>query len=496
MNKRLDRILSENLKNVRYNKKNCGKFFRSKTPTIHVTETGTYPVLIDNPEVVVYNLLKGLKSSKPDLADLRASLKQQKLDLVRSKFTELQRNILKSVEDLLPSDKVQQFFQAMADCSQNFSFTVCLKDVLWPLLTTYYPELGQLPNFSNSTNMETLNSTPLPIETNVNTVKQGESTLTIVDARFIPLFPAHPESVIFNILKSVQMHTRDLPELPKKSLAESSDFVKSFSLRQRHILTLAEALLPEDRRSGFLGSIYDCNQKDSFLNCSRDVLFPKLAEVYPDFPKFPNFDKELNGPVSLGEIESFLKTVESRNFEGNYIHDSRLKFSGIDELFRLQHGDKGLRLRALIDNLPDSVYYDLYVKMNQCGQYSLGLSCAHDIVYPTLKQYYDVPGFNVDEYYPKHDFHHQYHHSELPNPLANSHHEVVCDDMAISCTLVTKTPLKLTIHRSDLPHQLHPQRYPVQTPYIPFGKLPNGSQIFKQVQDIWHSNIPSSVGEQ
>lgn len=437
----------------------------------------------------ILDILRSIQFKTPDFLNMQI-MRYPRTPEFSSILTENQENIVHAVESIIPEQIRPKFYNDMADCVQKNKFPVCSRNIIFPsiyphfqkaLFVPFYNIMPEKKNFSkmNAADLNTIH--PVRIETKMNTEKQGDNIVTKTDRKFVPYYPLNPESVIFSMLRKVQISAESLPPFPKESFANTLEFKKAFSLNQAIILTVAEGILPEEYRKGLLEEMFKCNQKDSFLNCTRDIIFPQLAKAYPDFPAFPDFKSDINRAKMLEVIDSLNKPSLSSRAQ-----NSKKMLPSIEILYQFISDDKRDVLRTLVDKLPDSLYYDLYLTMTQCTQYSDSISCGHDIIYPALRQYYDAPGFNIDNYYPI---------SVQPPIYAgtiNYHprfdYEIFCENMEITCTLVpfgtryTEGVLYKAPRTSDVS-------------YLPFGKLPDGSRIFKRNQEIWNSNITPSVGE-
>lgn len=434
----------------------------------------------------ILDILRSIQFNLPDFQNMQI-MQYPKNEKLSPYLTDIQENIVHAVEDLLPEQARQKFLNDMIDCAQKKKFSMCSRFIIFPTIYPFFqsalmipsnPNIPQIPFFQKPASADPNKLNSLPMENKITPEKPGENILLTTEKPALPIYPSNPESVIFSIFRKVQANLPSLPEFPKESIANTPEFRQMFSVRQAHILTVAENILPETFRKGLLEDMYRCNQKDSFLNCMRDIVFPVMLRAYPDFPSFPDFEKDLSRSNVISVISSLNQpSSSSRNY------DAKRTFPAMDVIYRFVPDDKKRALETLVDELPDSLYYDVYLKMIQCTQYSDGISCGHDLIYPVLKQYYNVPGFDIDLYYPISTQSSFY---SLNQP-SNLEYELYCENMGFICTLVPFGGRNV--------HGAPNQPENPENSYIPFGRLSDGSRIYKHTQDVWNSNITPSVGE-
>ena len=433
----------------------------------------------------ILEVLRSIQFNAPDFLKMQL-VKYPRDPAFLSLLTESQENIVHAVESMIPDHIRPKFYNDMEVCALKNKFPVCSRNVIFPVIYPHFQRVLSVPYYSAASETknppkfnipDSMKIQAIPLETKVNAEQQGENIIINTDRKFMPIYPSNPEEVIFSMLRKIQIGEKSLPELPKKSIAYTPEFKEAFSLRQAHILTVAESILPEEFRKGLLEEMFKCNQRDSFLNCTRDIVFPAMTKAYPDFPPFPNIENDLDRSNMLLTIEGLNKaSLSSRSYS------SKRNLPFTDILYKLMPEDKADVLRMLIDKLPDTLYYDLYIKMSQCTMFSDSISCGQDIIYPTLKKYYDAPGFNLDNYYPVSA---QPPYPAIPNQRQPLDYEIFCENMGLACTLI---PLTQNLYSEG-------QLGRTEISYIPFGKLSDGSRILRQAQDIWNSNITPSVGD-
>lgn len=274
------------------------KLPQSDGPVISVTGTRFVPVFTEHPESVILNILKSIQLSSPNVHDdsITKTNTQQFADL----FNDQQENILRITEDLLPDAARPSFVNRMTECVRKSNFLVCSRDVLWPTVSKYFPRLPSFPNFGGHpqasdvkpTLPQNLTDTSPFSETDIKVGQHGDATVTITDTKFFPVFSEHPEDVILGILKAVQHATPGVPA----SIPKTPEITKYFTEQQSNIVQIAESLLPESVRPVFVERIVTCVRENTFLQCTRNITWPTVAQFFPRLPHFPNFGGYQNLP--------------------------------------------------------------------------------------------------------------------------------------------------------------------------------------------------------
>ncbi|CAK9817488.1 hypothetical protein ANTQUA_LOCUS9394 [Anthophora quadrimaculata] len=272
-------------------------------PVISVTGTRFVPIFTEHPEAVILNILRALQlqSLKTNVASSSSITRnQQFLDLL----TDQQVNIIRIVDVLLPENIRPEFANKMIDCLRVNNFLICTRDIAWPTLQGIFPWLPTFPNFGvisnptggspssppsgqNLTEPSSSSNSPPLSETDVKTGQHGDTTVTITDTRFFPIFNDLPETIILNILKAVQLSTPNLPGSPVPT--RTQDFSSYLSEQQINIIHIAENLLPIPFRADYISRIVPCTKERNFLECTRDITWPIVAQSYPWLPSFPSF---------------------------------------------------------------------------------------------------------------------------------------------------------------------------------------------------------------
>lgn len=409
--------------------KAAGIFFRDKesrnrvpnVPVISVSGTRFVPIFSELPESVIYNILRSvqLQSIKSTSATSSFTTKNQEfLDLL----TVQQANIIGIVDTLLPDSVRPDFVNSMLSCLRAENFLICTRDVVWPTLSLYFPWLPNFPDFgivssvrpsgspsvvSNSTLTESSSSsdTPALSETDVKTGQHGDTTVTITDTRFFPIYNELPETIISNILKAVQFSIPNLPGSPAP--VRTQEFSPHLSDHQINIINIAENLLPIPTRLEYIENMKPCIEERNFLQCSRDVTWPTIAKFYPWLPSFPNFGTLQNLPdesssqaglikeaelleQAEGKIENILSDIlgKSPELERSYLNLTDSVSSSLNK--------RQINIIRLVERaIPDAARQSYVTRMQNCITGYNFLACTNNIIWPILKQYsFSLPDFS------------------------------------------------------------------------------------------------------
>lgn len=430
--------------------KAAGIFFRDKesrnrvpnVPVISVSGTRFVPIFSELPESVIYNILRSvqLQSIKSTSATSSFTTKNQEfLDLL----TTQQANIIGIVDTLLPDNVRPEFVNSMLSCLRAENFLICTKNVVWPTLSLYFPWLPNFPDFGivssvrpsgspsvvpNSTLTEPGSSsdTPALSETAVKTGQHGDTTVTITDTRFFPIYNELPETIISNILKAVQFSVPNLPGSPAP--VRTQELSPHLSEHQINIVNIAESLLPTQTRLEYIENIKPCIKERNFLECSRDVTWPTIAKFYPWLPSFPNFGTLQNLPdesssssidfqVVLSEkpsspavqasqtglikeaelleqaeekIENILSDILSKSpeLERSYLNLTDSVVSGLNK--------RQINIIRLAERgIPDTARQSYVARMRNCITGYNFVACTNNVIWPILKQYsFSLPDFS------------------------------------------------------------------------------------------------------
>ncbi|XP_046143536.1 uncharacterized protein LOC123988274 [Osmia bicornis bicornis] len=406
----------------------------TNVPVISVSGTRFVPIFTEQPETVICNILRSvqIQSFKTNARPPSTIKNQQFLDLLNDQ----QGNIVSIVDTLLPENVRPDFANKMIECLRVNNFLLCTRDIIWPTLTQYFPWLPSFPNFGigsvvidnstisipgqNITEPGASSDTRLS-ETDVKTGQHGDTTVTITDTRFFPIYNELPETIILNILKAVQLSLPNLPGSPVA--ARIGELSRYLTEQQINIVQIAENLLPIPSRANFIENIVPCFRDRNFLTCTRDIIWPTLAQSYPWMPSFPNFGSLSQLPatgsgsirfqVFLAENPSAsLEAQTSRNnvnqkatelaFEDveqkieNILLDALKKSNAQLEKSYLNNSDTAashLNKRQIdIINLagriiPASNRAPYVARMLDCTKRYNYLACTNNVTWPILKQF-------------------------------------------------------------------------------------------------------------
>lgn len=400
------------------------KFPQSNSPVISVTGTRFVPIFTEHPESVILNILRSIQLSSPNVREDHVAKLTSTLQLA-DLLNDRQLNIVNTTESLLPDAIRPAFVDRMTECIRKNKFLTCSRNILWPALSEYFPRLPNFPNFEahpQASNVKPIlpqnltDSSPFS-ETDVKVGQHGDATVTITDTRFYPVFTEHPEGVILKILKAVQSSTPGtLYSMVTSRLPETKSY---FTEQQANIVHVAESLLPESVRPVFAERIINCVRENTFLDCTRDITWPTVAQFFPRLPNFPDFGSQ-NVPRSKLDPSSIHNTYsEKATFNEN---TSKLAVDAIEDkiesILRKLNKDSTFRLEGsyldinnpIINNLlttremnivrltekaiPDSVRPTYVTNMLECMRNNNFVTCTQQITWPTLKQFSQaVPNF-------------------------------------------------------------------------------------------------------
>ncbi|KAK1129645.1 hypothetical protein K0M31_019359 [Melipona bicolor] len=419
---RVSNVEQENRADLFYSREKESQNKLPNVPVISVSGTRFVPIFAEHPESVIYNLLRSvqLQSIKSSPATASSTFKTPEfLELL----SQQQVNIVNIVGNLLPMNVQLDFADKLLMCLRNETFLVCARDVIWPAISEYFSSLPNFPNFGIVSGTQpgdsppTTSSPPLS-ETDVKTGQHGDTTVTVTDTRFFPIYNDLPETIILNILKAVQLSIPNLPD--SLALARTQQFSSILTEHQIVIVNIAESLLPVSTRSEYIERIDSCIRERNFLECSRDVTWPTIAKYYPWLPSFPNFGTLQNLPqastsnsirfqVFLSEkpsspevqapqlesneeakalkaaeekVESVLSNVlaETPELERSYLNLSVPVAS-------ILNGRQVNIVRLSERGVPVAVRQSYVARMLDCATLYNFIACVNNITWPTLKQY-------------------------------------------------------------------------------------------------------------
>ncbi|XP_072748543.1 LOW QUALITY PROTEIN: uncharacterized protein [Anoplolepis gracilipes] len=399
------------------------KFPQSNSPVISVTGTRFVPIFTEHPESVILNILRSIQLSSPNVRDDHVARFTSTLRLTNL-LNDRQLNIVNATEGLLPDAARPGFVDRMRECISQNNFLTCSRNVLWPALTEYFPRLPSFPNFgtypqtTKSISPQNLTDSSPFSETDVKVGQHGDATVTITDTRFYPVFSEHPEGVILKILKAVQNSTPGV--LYPMITSKSPETMSYFTEQQANIIHVAESLLPESVRTVFVERVVNCVRENSFLDCTRDITWPTIAQFFPRLPNFPDFRSQ-NIPRTKFDSSSILLRAYSENaFNENTakitvdviedkIENILKELLNKDSTFRLEGSYLDINNPIINDLLtaremnivrltekaiPDSIRPVYITNMLECMRSNNFITCTQQITWPTLKQFSQaVPNF-------------------------------------------------------------------------------------------------------
>jgi len=383
--------------------------------------------------------------------------------IILTTITEKQINILRLAESIVPPLARAPLVTQVLSCLQtNNDFINCTRYVIWPTVAFYAPNLPEFPNLPR--NQQPKQEDPHILLSNKNALHQSNKAhqewdrlqnaanpnvriisrtkfpqsnnpvISVTGTRFVPIFTEHPESVILNILKSIQLSSPNVHDDLITKLTNMQQFGDLFNDQQLNILRITEGLLPDAARPIFINRMIECvrNSLGNFLACSRNIIWPTLLEYFPRLPSFPNFGghpqiTNLNSIQNLTDSSPFSETNVKIGQHGDAtvtITDTRFYpvFTEHPEavilniLKAVQRATPNI-LNAMIMSkspeimayfteqqsnivqiaeslLPESVRPVFVEKMVACVRKNIFIDCARDIAWPTIAQFFPrLPNF-------------------------------------------------------------------------------------------------------
>lgn len=378
--------------------------------------------------------------------------------LILTIITEKQINIIELAESIVPPSVRAALVAQVLSCLQNNEFINCTRDVIWPTVALYvsnfpeFPDSQQPPKQEDQTSLKDKNALHSNIKnqqewdksqneanSNVKIISRtkfpqsNSPVISVTGTRFVPIFTEHPESVILNILRSIQLSSPNVRDDHHAKLTSTLQLADLLNDRQLNIVNTTESLLPDAVRPVFVNRMTECIRKNNFLICSRNVLWPALSEYFPRLPNFPNFGAHPQAsnvkpvlPQNLtdsspfsetdvkvgqhgdatvtitdtrfypvfsehpeGVILKILKAVQSSTPGTLYSITSRLpetKSYFTEQQANIVHVAESL--------LPESVRSVFVERMVNCVRENTFLHCTRDITWPTIAQFFPrLPNF-------------------------------------------------------------------------------------------------------
>ncbi|XP_015602015.1 uncharacterized protein LOC107270997 [Cephus cinctus] len=313
-------------------------------------------------EMKIQDILRNLYDSKKPVGD---SLPLNQTLLSLTVLNERQLDILRLTQQLVEPFENSVVMTNVFLCIKQYNdFVGCTRQIIWPTVGKYvrlpqFPENQILQNAAEQSKQTIQSSTIIskfPTESAKTSAILGDKdkkiskdeiteitsgihpnmdaiprtkfghhgpVISVTGTRFVPIFTEQPEDVILSILQSIHSSSSDSYAASSFSLRRHSALPNWLTEQQENILQIAEDILPELARQGFTERLVECAEKKNFLSCSRDVMWPTLAEHVPRLPSFPNF-RILQAESNQG------KPLESENFAEPESHKNPFTSSEIN----------------------------------------------------------------------------------------------------------------------------------------------------------------------
>ncbi|XP_011301730.1 uncharacterized protein [Fopius arisanus] len=241
--------------------------------------------------------------------------------------------ILSLAKSIIPPPMRADFASQTVGCLQGGSnFLGCTKNVIWPFLTFYVPNIPAFPDekpqvmekhspeldfipgreyslepvsyapFIGQHHLAQLFRQPFPIlgrsplRSEISAKADDQPIISVTDPKFVPIYTDHPDTVILKILSAMADSVEKSSPADYRSRVPAfmtfySTINSSLNEEQERILKTTEYLIPESSRQVFFNEILVCLIDNSFQTCARDNIWPTLTKHYPRIPSFPNFQE-------------------------------------------------------------------------------------------------------------------------------------------------------------------------------------------------------------
>lgn len=337
------------------------------------------------------------------------------------------------------------------DClRKRDEFAGCMNDFIFPnLLKEFTPRFPKPPKVGlgrgtaraddqHSDEQEIQQN--LPIHGDILKLKNTETpnvpVISVTDTRFIPLLTEHPETVIYNILRSIRYSSQSEDDSAQREFVRRPELIKVLSERQEKILRLAEDLVPEFNRKEFSEGVIRCSRNNVFITCARILMWPELARYHSNLPQFPNFGglsaSEENEPLMGSSLpkssiyesrgkpsregdatiatpetklspilerpeDLVMKILKAAQISAPYPSSQIPGISYVDssDRIKLLSKEEADVLKTAESLLPASIRRIFVARMFDCVEKSFPfLDCMRDIAFPTINQFYPrLPSF-------------------------------------------------------------------------------------------------------
>ena len=292
------------------------------------------------PEVILINILeKALihQQQSPSTQPLLSPIAYQTrtpggVIFATPAITPDQMAIFYVAEQMIPIPMRPEFMSKTMSCLRDYDYLMCAKYATWPTLRQTFPSLppfpdifGWLPTFAlpdfsqyipdlssyfpdfggfvpggtttpapqpipESPPPESLNSSA---PTNTSSLLKDDQRLSLADRIGNPV-----ENRILHILSNIKLTvlTSQLPRnapFPQQDtitplLQENLSVLQKLTYNQLRILGIAKAVIPAQIRSDLDARMIGCLQGGTtFVNCTRNVIWPTLKIYVKDMPMFP-----------------------------------------------------------------------------------------------------------------------------------------------------------------------------------------------------------------
>ncbi|XP_076645865.1 uncharacterized protein LOC143355145 [Halictus rubicundus] len=341
-------------------------------------------------EAKIFNVLLNVSNSIDKISEIIPSRLREAVIWVTG-CTKSQADIVLLSDYMIPEEesKIKVQIDTQTCRHEGKDFIECARTVIWPSLARYYNNLPEFPSLENKESFRPAQPEPkepaaipgekmqervipegeglkvianrFQDEDSRNKVQQNAPVISVTGTRFVPIFTEHPENVILNIVRSVQLQSQNLNRgtAAPTSTTKNQQFIDLINEQQLNIVNIVDSLLPESIRTEFSTKLISCLRANNFLVCTRDVIWPTLSSYFPWLPSFPNFGSISNSPsnaTSPGEGTKQNLTEPSSNTNAPPLSETDVKTG--------QHGDTKVtitdtRFVPIFNEVPESVILNI-----------------------------------------------------------------------------------------------------------------------------------------
>lgn len=261
---------------------------------VTITDTRFMPIFSEPIEEVILRIFRMIQPNEPTI---------EKPEINSDNFSHKQTEILFRAQNLLPISLRNIFMKQVNDCTGNKGFVKCARDIIWPMISQFYPSLPSLPGFSDS-ELEPQKQTLLP-----PAAEQAVPLKVIVQNEPQPSAESE-EARLKEILTQVTLQYEALKRrspllVPYKKL-EDPTMTSLVTEEQSNIINQIEDLIPEKPRGQLTMRMLECIPENSFATCSRAFAWPIIRKLQADMK-----DVDIGAQISQFQLPEYGQSLTS-----------------------------------------------------------------------------------------------------------------------------------------------------------------------------------------